>query len=216
MFSSCTSTANYHNVALRAVKSSELTAAVAAKNISAWSGNVYTSSYELPEIAPLATVNGVGYTVPTTLAAALIGNDEAEVKLLHAFSEEIVVSRPAVINTNGLAHNFVICEGGSVKQDGDILTFTSPYIANDHIVGEGINPGTGTSATIDAGDAMFEAVYYNADDNLFAKVVYQNYFFKENFRTSYLMTDPESGNKYLYDTVYSGNPAGQKIGRAHV
>ena len=216
MFSSCTSTANFDNVSIRNIKSSELTSAVAAKNITAWSGNVYTAEYKLPEIAPIATVNGVDYYIADQLAKALVGNDKVEVELLHAFSEKVVVSCPAVINTNSMDHNFVTCEGGSVTADGAVLTFTAPYVTNDHGVVEelGVNMTTDANGnpynntTIQSGNALFDAVHYSAEDNLFSKINYCCYQY-DNFRGAYLVSDPISGNKYIYDTVYSGDPAGK-------
>ena len=50
-----------------------------------------------------------------------------------------------------------------------------------------------------------DADHYSAEDNLFSKINYVNYQY-DNFRGAYLVSDPISGNKYIYDTVYSGDP----------
>lgn len=200
-----------------AVADDTLDDAISTKDITNWTDNIYTDSYKVPQIPAIATVNGVEYNTPANLQSALHGNDAVNVELLHAFDEQIVVSCPAVINTNGLANGFVACEGGNVTENGKVLTFTAPYSPNDVIVKQELAAAVPTidsngkltnNTNIQSGNALFDAVYYNAEDNLFSKINYVAYQY-ENFRAAYLIENPDNGQQYIYDTVYSGDPAGK-------
>ena len=130
-FSSSTSTADYDNVAIRNIKSSELAAAIADKNIKAWSGNVYTDGYELPEAPTLATVDGVEYKTAVDLMAALYGNvaTPKNVEFLHVPREAIKISCDAIINTNGLGVTLEY-HGGELTEVDGLIYFDCDYISS--------------------------------------------------------------------------------------
>lgn len=200
-FSSSTSAANYDNVAIREIKSSELTAALAAKDITAWSGNVYTDGYELPSVAPIATVDGVVVESTGALSAALTGSSVKEVVILHPFNAPVSVNSNAVINTNGFDTNFVPSEGAVVKTNGNVISIRIP----NYVVTNELTVGT-ANVTIKSGHSYVDAVRYPAEDNLFDKISYNNYN-ASGYRAAYLMLNTDTGDKYIYDTVFDTDPS---------
>ena len=202
MFSNAQAIAMYDNVAIRTTKSAELTAAVAAKDITQWSGNVYVEGYKLPEIPPIATVDGVEVYGEAALSAALTGEGTKNVVLLRPFTSVVPVGSNAVIETNGFAHGFDL-SNAVVKTEGTKITVRVPnYILDSSLV-----VGTG-SLTITSGHAFFDAVKYGAEDNLWKSLKYTNYN-ASTYRAAYLMTNTDSGDKYIYDTIFDTTTAGK-------
>ena len=205
MFSNSQAFAMYDNVALRTTKSEELTAALAANDIAQWSGNVYVEDYELPELPPVAIVDGVEIATEAELAAALTGADTKQVELLHPFSAHVIVGCNAVINTNGFENGLVPAQGAVVKTEGDTITIRVPnYVVADELGVKNNDKGE-NSTTVNAGHVYFDAVKYAAEGNLFDRINYVNYN-ASGYRVAYLMTNSDSGDKYIYDTVFDADP----------
>ena len=105
-----------------------LKAAIDAKKITDWTGNVYTDDYELPKMGAALMVNGVEYISPTE--PKLVGNIPAEVSILRPFTESIHIACDAVIETNGFEINYTTADGATVTEDGTKILVDVPVQPN--------------------------------------------------------------------------------------
>ena len=208
MFSNSQAFAMYDNVALRTTKSAELTAALAANDIAQWSGNVYAEGYEFPVLPPVAIVDGVEVATEADLAAALTGAGTKEVEILHPFDTHVIIGCNAIINTNGFENGLVPSQGAVVKTEGETITIRVPnYVVADELGVKNNDQGQ-NNTTIKAGHVYFDAVNYAAEGNLFDRMNYNNYN-NSGYRVAYLMTNSDTGDKYIYDTVFDTDPTGK-------
>ena len=142
-FSSSQATASYANVSLREVRSADLAAAVAAKNITAWSGDLYDANATHPAFAPIASVDGVNYYDINSLNEALYGNVDTPkvVEFFHGttgpvkYGSAVKLYCDAVVTTHGLNVEFEFAPGVKVDAaDGESFTFDADFISETDYV----------------------------------------------------------------------------------
>ena len=177
-------------------------AAISTNNISNWYGSIYNEDYHVPQLPGIASVNGVEYSSKASLEAALATAGDKTVNLLHSTTEKITVNSNATITTNGLVHNFSAPEGGAYTERENVITIRIPNYKIE------LAPLTANDKNFVSGEAYFDTVKYDANDNLFNKIDYNNYN-ASTFRAAYMMTNLDTGEKYAYDTIYDTTTAGK-------
>jgi hypothetical protein len=185
---------SYDNIAMREIRDSELTAVIAAKDISAWSGNIYDSDYSM-EIEPAKVViDGVAYNNVTEIEKALYGNKEtpAVVKILHVFEETITVNCNAKIYTYGQDVKFVDIKGRELVPDANsIIRLDIPYMSVGSEENVEISGGVANSE-------IFDAIKGKVKGNLFTSFVPSvGNWGMEGYRNASLLTNIEN-----YDVMY--------------
>ncbi len=202
MFSNGNATANYNNVSLRCVKSADLTAAVKSKDISAWSGNLYTEDYELTNYPAIATVDGKTVHSASEAEGLLTGNKSTPVvvKILRVFSDPITVSCDATIYTYSQAVKFTDPYGNELVPQNGIIKYDAPYQANRDEEKLDI-PGGSNNA------AVLKAVKGSSDGNLLSGVhfnsVTQNGYLwgTAGYRTASLVTNLDTGDVFYRESA---------------
>ncbi len=147
---------------------------------------VYTDDYVLPEIAPIAFVDGESIPNEDALVNVIAGKEygtETQVIITSDFTGTATVSSSALVNTNGHTHGLVAGDGVIVTDLGNNkLSYYAPSLSTE----------VQYSAT-----NILSAIKYAASDNVFSSINYQC----ANSETSamykgYLATDKVTGNKY--------------------
>ena len=205
MFSNANATANYDNVSLRSVKSEELAEAISSKNISAWSGNLYTDGYELPKYPAIATVDGKTVHSVSEIESLLIGNKPAPVvvKILHTFSETVTVSCDATVYTYGQAVKFVDPYGNEFEPVGGVIKYDAPYQANRE---EEQLKVPGGSSSFD----VLKAIKGSASGNILSGVYFNSvtkngYLWgTPGYRTASLVTNIDTGDVFYRESSILG------------
>lgn len=184
----------YANISIREFRGDELTSAVTAKDISAWSGNVYDANYEMPQAPAKVVIDEVPYSDEAEIERALYGNREtpAVVKILHAFEETITVNCNAKIYTYGQNVKFVNIKGEDLIPDANsIIRFEIPYMS----VGseEQITLIGGSNAS-----EIYNAIKGNVKGNLFTSFIPSvGGWGSTGYRGASLLTNIET-----YDVLY--------------
>ena len=157
----------YANISIREFRGDELTSAVTAKDISAWSGNVYDTDYDMPVAPAKVVIDEVPYSDEAEIERALYGNREtpAVVKILHVFEETITVNCNARIYTYGQNVKFVDVKGNDLIPDANsIIRVELPYMEVGSEENVGLTGGVANSQ-------IFDAIKGNANGNLFTSFV---------------------------------------------
>lgn len=175
-----------------------LAEALAAGDITAWSGNIYTDDYKYTDILDIATVNGVGYSSTSALETVLatVGNDQCEVEFLAIPMLPVSLKANAIIDTNGFDLDSLVtldkdCE--IVSTDGDLVTVSAPVTENKKV------------EPISTGSILGIVKAPNADNDL-ASIQYNNYN-AENFRGVWVIKDTITGSQVILDAPYGGEIA---------
>lgn len=184
---------SYDNVAIREIRSGELTESIAAMDIAAWSGNIYDSNYEMPTLAKVV-IDGVAYGNVAEIERALHGNREtpAVVKILHVFEETVTVNCDAKIYTYGQNVKFVDSKGNELVPDANsIIRVDIPYMSVNSEENIEISGGVANSQ-------IFNAIKSNVDGNIFTSVVPSvGNWGMAGYRNASLLTNIEN-----YDVLY--------------
>lgn len=150
--------------------------------------NVYTSDYVLPEVAPIAYVDGEYVPTAAALSEVLAAKEygtEAQVTLTDSFTDAATVSGSALVNTNGYTH-------GLVAQDGVVFTDLGNNLLSYYetsLVLELQNNATN----------VLSAIKNSSADNLFGGVAWLLYTTSDTSKyKGYLATDNVTGNQYAY------------------
>lgn len=202
MFSNGDATAYYNNVSLRSVESAEVTAALAEKDITLWSGNLYDSDYKMVEPAAIATVDGVAYNDEAEIEAALYGNKAkpAVVKILNVFDNTITVNCDAVIYTYGQDVKFVDINGEPLVPENGVINLDLPYMQNReedriNVAGTGLVDMPG----------VYAAVKANVNNNLFSKFTMhtdgEDFWSNIGYRNASLITNVDTGNVFYRESA---------------
>ena len=185
---------SYGNVAMRDIRDSELTAAISAMDITAWSGNVYDSDYEMVSDPAKIIIDGVPYSSEVEIERALNGNREtpAVVKILHVFDETITVNCDAKVYTYGQNVKFVDIKGRDLVPGADgVIRLDLPYMSVSSEENVEISGGVANSE-------IFDAIKGNVNGNLFTSFVPSvGNWGMEGYRNASLLTNIEN-----YDVVY--------------
>ena len=133
LFSSLEDSIAFDNVAIRNCGSdAEITAAISAGDISTWSGYYADDAgYEMTELAPIASVDGVKVYSASQLQSKLVGRDQKSVELFATLTETVEVNCDTTVKTNGVVATGLKCGAGVTSAtDGENLTFDAPWTAS--------------------------------------------------------------------------------------
>ena len=185
---------SYGKIAMRNVRDSELTAAISARDITAWSGNVYDSDYEMVSDPAKLIIDGVPYSDEAEIERALYGNREtpAVVKILHVFDETITVNCNAKIYNYGQDVKFVDIKGRELVPSADgVIRLDLPYMSVSSEEKVEISGGVANSE-------IFDAIKGKVSGNLFTSFVPSvGNWGMEGYRNASLLTNIEN-----YDVIY--------------
>ena len=188
------SNVNFANISIREIRDGELTASVAAADITTWSGNVYDSDYEMPSGPAKVIIDGVPYSSEAEIERALYGNREtpAVVKILHVFEETITVNCNAKIYTYGQDVKFVDIKGRELVPDANsIIRLEIPYMSVSEEKNVELSGGVANSE-------IFDAIKGKVNGNLFTSFVPSvGNWGMEGYRNASLLTNIEN-----YDVMY--------------
>ncbi len=182
------------NVCERVYTSADLSGglaeAVAAKNISSWSGNIAGKAGE--KLPAIAVVNGTECGSADEIDAAIIANKSKNINLefMSAPIAPINFKAEGTINTNGMPiESLVIFDEACSTPivDGDLYTVTLGWSANYSVK----NPGEVT--TLDLAQ-----VQYENSGNILGKVQLYNYQHGDQRNVSYI-TNLDTGDVFVND-----------------
>ena len=93
-------------------------------DLTTWEG--YPTEVRTGSLPAYVEIDGKEYHDLTEANAVLVGNESKTVNVLNSFPGKLTVSCDATINMNGCTGR-IICEGGNITQDGDVVTVDAPY-----------------------------------------------------------------------------------------
>ena len=212
--SNCTDDLYIDNMCIRyeknAVASDTVAAAINTGYLSAWSGNIYTDSYEMPTHAPIATVNGVDCYNEAKLQEALLGRHEVEVEFWRSPSAPITVTADAVIDTHGFLNVFTVGAGAGVDHTSGTVTHVAGAFKESATYTAGGNGTTAVGFSDMANTTIPHNIFHGAGSE--ANVSAFRYFKYTDYDTKnpYYMINPvlDKSTKNTYINVgLSSNPA---------
>ncbi len=143
-----------------------LEAALTARDITLWDGNVYDENYVMPTYPTLATVDGVDYISADKLSDDLYGNVETpkQVEFYHSTDEAIYVSCDAVIDTNGCILSGLTFAHGDKIVSGEYINFDCNYISDT--LAENVTDYTAFTAAVKSADDgnLISNIWYNENN----------------------------------------------------
>ena len=193
-----------------AVANDTIAAAINTGYLFAWSGNIYTDSYEMPTHAPIATVNGVDCYNEAKLQETLLGRHEVEVEFWRSPSAPITVTADAVIDTHGFLNVFTVGAGAGVDHTSGTVTHVSGAFKESATYTAGGDGTTAVGFSDMANTTIPHNIFHGGGSE--ANVSAFRYFKYTDYDTKnpYYMINPvlEKSTKNTYINVgLSSNPA---------